>query len=326
VVAKSIGSSNSTTWCATFDAYIRICWCLLRHGATSKFPALQSRRREVMPKRPQSKREARRIEATNRGKHSEDSNSNRSIRRRHHSRETQIGLGLNRSVASDLPDTLTTRGMIMKVQHLVRVVEGKRKAARNSTNFLPATARARTASASSRGIGSGKGETAAAAAQTASGVRIKGFEGGRWHRRLPKRGFKNVPRCGSRNQFGKVQAAIDAGRLDPNAVIDGAALVKAGLMRRVMTVRLLVAANSRPRSALRCTGASKSAVAAVAGPAGPSKSWRRSGKRLKKLRNLRFRAGNARVNRSLETTIYDGRAPHRDHTRLCVTRGGPLFG
>src|SRR6202795_4877144 len=77
----------------------------------------------------------------------------------------------------------------------------------------------------------GKGQTAR------SGVRIKGFEGGQMplHRRLPKRGFKNTKFALRLNKIilGKVQAAIDSGRLDPNAVIDGAALVKAGLMRRV---------------------------------------------------------------------------------------------
>ena len=48
------------------------------------------------------------------------------IRRRHDQRETLVGLGLNRigRVAS-LPDTPATRGMIDKVKHLVRVVDGK---------------------------------------------------------------------------------------------------------------------------------------------------------------------------------------------------------
>jgi len=48
------------------------------------------------------------------------------IRRHHTQRSTLIGLGLNRigRVAS-LPDTPATRGMIEKVKHLVRVVDGK---------------------------------------------------------------------------------------------------------------------------------------------------------------------------------------------------------
>jgi large subunit ribosomal protein L30 len=48
------------------------------------------------------------------------------IRREHTQRETLIGLGLNRiGRVRELPDTPQTRGMIAKVQHLVRVVDGK---------------------------------------------------------------------------------------------------------------------------------------------------------------------------------------------------------
>ena len=48
-----------------------------------------------------------------------------SPQRRHHSqRETMIGLGLNKiGRVKELPDNPATRGMIGKVQHLVRVVE-----------------------------------------------------------------------------------------------------------------------------------------------------------------------------------------------------------
>jgi large subunit ribosomal protein L30 len=47
-------------------------------------------------------------------------------RRQHDQRATLIGLGLNKiGRVKDLPDTPMTRGMIRKVQHLVRVVEGK---------------------------------------------------------------------------------------------------------------------------------------------------------------------------------------------------------
>jgi large subunit ribosomal protein L30 len=48
------------------------------------------------------------------------------IRRVHQQRETLIGLRLNRiGRVSELPDTPQTRGMIAKVAHLVRVVDGK---------------------------------------------------------------------------------------------------------------------------------------------------------------------------------------------------------
>ena len=40
-------------------------------------------------------------------------------------RETLIGLGLNKIGRSDLPDTPAKRGMIDKVKHLVKVVDGE---------------------------------------------------------------------------------------------------------------------------------------------------------------------------------------------------------
>jgi large subunit ribosomal protein L30 len=50
------------------------------------------------------------------------------MRRHHTQRETLIGLGLNRiGRVSELPDTPQTRGMIAKVQHLVRVHEAEGK-------------------------------------------------------------------------------------------------------------------------------------------------------------------------------------------------------
>jgi large subunit ribosomal protein L15 len=122
-----------------------------------------------------------------------------------------------------------------------------------------------------RGIGSGKGKTGGRGGkgQTArSGVRIKGFEGGQMplHRRLPKRGFRNTAfqlRLTEVN-LGRVQAAIDAGRLDANSVVDSAALVKAGLLRRAKDgVRLLGNGELKAKVNFSIYGASKSAVAAV---------------------------------------------------------------
>jgi large subunit ribosomal protein L15 len=122
-----------------------------------------------------------------------------------------------------------------------------------------------------RGIGSGKGKTGGRGGkgQTArSGVRIKGFEGGQMplHRRLPKRGFKNVKFARKLNEvnLGKLQAAIDAGTIDAAAKIDAAALVKAGVLRRAKDgVRLLGGGEIKAKVALAVFGASKSAVAAV---------------------------------------------------------------
>jgi large subunit ribosomal protein L30 len=48
------------------------------------------------------------------------------MRREHTQRETLIGLGLNKiGRTRELQDTPMTRGMLTKVKHLVRVVEGK---------------------------------------------------------------------------------------------------------------------------------------------------------------------------------------------------------
>jgi large subunit ribosomal protein L30 len=45
------------------------------------------------------------------------------IRRHHSQRETLIGLKLNRiGRTAEVPDTPATRGMIAKIQHLLRVV------------------------------------------------------------------------------------------------------------------------------------------------------------------------------------------------------------
>jgi large subunit ribosomal protein L15 len=122
-----------------------------------------------------------------------------------------------------------------------------------------------------RGIGSGAGKTGGRGGkgQTArSGVRIKGFEGGQMplHRRLPKRGFRNTKFQLRLNEvnLGKVQAAIDAKLLDAGAVIDAAALIKAGLMRRAKDgVRLLGGGELKSKIDFVVFGASKSAQAAV---------------------------------------------------------------
>jgi large subunit ribosomal protein L15 len=121
-----------------------------------------------------------------------------------------------------------------------------------------------------RGIGSGTGKTGGRGGkgQTArSGVRIKGFEGGQMplHRRLPKRGFnKPFPLKLHEVNLDRVQAAIDAGKLDAKATVDAAAMIKAGLLRRAHDgVRLLGHGELKAKVAFSVWGASKSAVAAV---------------------------------------------------------------
>src|SRR5581483_5329531 len=121
-----------------------------------------------------------------------------------------------------------------------------------------------------RGIGSTKGKTAGRGGkgQTArTGVAINGFEGGQMplHRRLPKRGFKNIFALDFVEvNTGRLQQAIDAGRLDAGKPVDAAALRAAGLIGRPRDgVRLLGKGELKAKVSLEVAGASKSAIAAV---------------------------------------------------------------
>jgi large subunit ribosomal protein L15 len=121
-----------------------------------------------------------------------------------------------------------------------------------------------------RGIGSGKGKTAGAGQKgqkSRSGVAIKGFEGGQMpiHRRLPKRGFTNI----FRKEFavanlGRVQAAIDAGKLDAKETLTIAKLQEAGVVGKVVDgVRLLAKGELKTKVSFEVSGASKGAIEAV---------------------------------------------------------------
>lgn len=122
----------------------------------------------------------------------------------------------------------------------------------------------------SRGIGSGKGKTGGRGGkgQTArTGVAINGFEGGQMplYRRLPKRGFTNIfARRFAEVNLGRLQEAIEAGKLDSKREINGEALVKAGLIRRAWDgIRLLGKGELKAKISLEVAGATKSAIAAV---------------------------------------------------------------
>ena len=121
-----------------------------------------------------------------------------------------------------------------------------------------------------RGIGSGLGKTSGRGVKgqkARTGVRIKGFEGGQMplHRRLPKRGFKNLFRKHFQIvNLGRIQAAIDAGRIDAGAAVTGAALQAAGLVRHAdQPIRLLGKGELKAKLTIDVAGASASAVAAV---------------------------------------------------------------
>ena len=122
-----------------------------------------------------------------------------------------------------------------------------------------------------RGIGSGKGKTSARGGkgQTArTGVALNGFEGGQTplHRRLPKRGFNNKVFRKDFNivNLGRLQIALDAGKLKADGTLNGAALVASGLVRRLRDgVRLLAKGELRAAITIEVAGASKAAIAAV---------------------------------------------------------------
>jgi large subunit ribosomal protein L15 len=121
-----------------------------------------------------------------------------------------------------------------------------------------------------RGIGSGKGKQAGRGGkgQTArSGYRNKGFEGGQMplHRRLPKRGF-TPPNQRELNEInlGRIQEAVEAGKLDANAAVTVDALVAAGVLSKARHgVKVLGNGELKARLTFEVAGASKSAVEAI---------------------------------------------------------------
>ena len=121
-----------------------------------------------------------------------------------------------------------------------------------------------------RGIGSGKGKTAGRGHKgqnSRSGVSIRGFEGGQMplYMRLPKRGFNNIFRKNyTAVNVGRLQQAIDAGKLDPAAPIDAGVLKEAGVVRRTLDgVRLLGHGEISAAIEITVAGATGAAVAAV---------------------------------------------------------------
>ncbi len=121
-----------------------------------------------------------------------------------------------------------------------------------------------------RGIGSGRGKTAGRGnngQKSRSGVAIKGFEGGQMplYRRLPKRGFNNI--FAKRFQvvnLGRLQTAIDTGKLDAGKPIGTAELIASGVVRRARDgVRLLGKGELTTIVDITVAGASASAVEAV---------------------------------------------------------------
>lgn len=122
-----------------------------------------------------------------------------------------------------------------------------------------------------RGIGSGKGKTCGRGVKgqkARTGVALKGFEGGQMpmHRRLPKRGFKNIFAFEfSVINLDRLQKAIDAGQVDASKEITGDMLIASGLVKPARDgVRLLGKGSIKSKVNVTVAGASKTAIDAVA--------------------------------------------------------------
>jgi len=125
-----------------------------------------------------------------------------------------------------------------------------------------------------RGSSSGLGKTCGRGvkgAKARAGVSIHGFEGGQMplYMRLPKRGFYNH----FANDFavinlGRIQAAIESGRLKADETITTASLAAAGLVSHASDgVRLLGKGELKTKLNFEVAGASGSAIAAEIGRA-----------------------------------------------------------
>ena len=122
-----------------------------------------------------------------------------------------------------------------------------------------------------RGVGSGTGKTSGSGhkgQKARSGASINGFEGGQMpiHRRLPKRGFNNIFRKSYVVvNLGRLQGAVDAGKLDASKPVDAEALIGAGVISKARDgVRILAKGELTTKKVeIHAAGASKAAFEAV---------------------------------------------------------------
>ncbi len=121
-----------------------------------------------------------------------------------------------------------------------------------------------------RGIGSGKGKTSGRGVKgqgSRTGVSLHGFEGGQMpiYRRLPKRGFNNIfAKDYAVINLGRLQQALDNGKLKADQLINAEILLDAGLVSKSKDgVRLLAKGELKTKVTLEVAGASQAAVAAV---------------------------------------------------------------
>jgi large subunit ribosomal protein L15 len=128
------------------------------------------------------------------------------------------------------------------------------------------TSRTRVGRGSSSGLGKTCGR-GVKGAKARAGVSIHGFEGGQMplYMRMPKRGFHNH----FGNEFavinlGRIQAAIDSGKLSADGIVTDETLLKAGIVSHAKHgVRLLAKGELKAKLVFEVAGASASAIEAV---------------------------------------------------------------
>ena len=130
-----------------------------------------------------------------------------------------------------------------------------------------------------RGIGSGLGKTGGRGVKgqkSRSGVAIKGYEGGQMpiYRRLPKRGF-NARNSKDYNvvSLGRIQHAVDAGKLDKGATVNVETLKAAGVIKRERDgVRIVSQGDYSAKLTFEVAGGSKGAVEKIEAAGGSLKA------------------------------------------------------
>lgn len=138
----------------------------------------------------------------------------------------------------------------------------------NQLKTNPGATKARTRVG--RGIGSTKGGTAGRGTKgqkSRSGVSLVGFEGGQMpiHRRLPKRGFKNIfGKSYALANLGRIQKAIDDKKLNASKTVNREALIAAGVINSSRgEVKLLGKGEIKAKLNIEVAWASQGAVKAV---------------------------------------------------------------
>lgn len=144
--------------------------------------------------------------------------------------------------------------------------------AKELSNLKPVPGSTRPRMRVGRGEGSGKGRTAGRGqkgqlSRSGSGVR-PGFEGGQMplQRRIPKRGFNNV----FAKDFSVVNVGEIAKRFEAGGVVDGEAMLAAGLISRMGRdgVKVLGRGEIAVALTVRATSFSKSAAEKIAAAGG----------------------------------------------------------